>query len=104
MAGFGRTPPLQVHHRSASIVSIHDDPTQVGCGQGFVDWYSKDQPNPNVLIGAIVGGPDNADGFADLRNISSQTEPTTYVNAAFVGLVAKFLDHKRLHDASYTPL
>jgi endoglucanase len=94
MAGFSKKPPLQVHHRSASIVSIHVNPSHVGCGQGYVDWFRSSAPNPNVLTGAIVGGPDINDSFFDLRNVSSQSEPTTYINAAFVGVIAKFACHK----------
>ncbi|KAG0616181.1 hypothetical protein M758_5G096500 [Ceratodon purpureus] len=93
MAGMGINPPMQVHHRSAAIVSIHEDPTTVGCGQSLYESFRRDQPNPNELIGAIVGGPDIVDGFQILRNVSSYTEPTTYINAAFVGLIAKFVAH-----------
>lgn len=64
----------------------------MGCGQGLYERYRSDQPNPNELTGAIVGGPDIVDGFQDLRNVFSYTELTTYINAAFVGLVAKFVE------------
>ncbi|KAG0602002.1 hypothetical protein M758_11G153800 [Ceratodon purpureus] len=94
MAGFGKNPPLQVHHRSASIVSIHTNPNHVACGQGYVDWFPSSEANPNVLTGAIVGGPNTNDGFLDFRNVSSQSEPTTYINAIFVGVIAKFASLK----------
>lgn len=45
--------------------------------------YSS-SPNPNLLIGAVVGGPDNRDAFADDRNNYHQSEPATYINAPFV--------------------
>lgn len=91
MAGFGPKYPTQVHQRSASIISIHESPLHVGCGQGFVDWFPSDNPNPNVLVGAIVGGPDINDNFKDSRRDSSCTEPTTYINSGFVGLLARLL-------------
>lgn len=91
MTGFGTDFPLQSHHRGASIVSIHVRPETVGCSAGFNDWYAKDAPNPNVLTGAIAGGPDPTDGFVDKRSSSSYTEPTTYVNAPMVALMARLL-------------
>ncbi|KAE8683879.1 Endoglucanase 18 [Hibiscus syriacus] len=46
-------------------------------------------------VGAIVGGPDSKDRFKDLRSDYSHSEPTTYINAAFVGAVAALLDETR---------
>lgn len=89
MAGFGSTYPLQVHHRGASIVSILDDSTKVGCNDGYNNWYYKNAPNPNVHIGAIVGGPDSNDGFTDNRNDWDHLEGMTYINAAMCPLLAK---------------
>lgn len=91
MAGFGPKYPTQVHQRSASIISIHESATHVGCGEGFVNWFHSPSPNPNVLVGAIVGGPDINDAFRDCRQESTGTEPTTYINAPFVGLLARLL-------------
>nr|XP_024360691.1 endoglucanase 18-like [Physcomitrium patens] len=102
MAGFGRNPPVQFHHRGASIASIRVSPEHVGCGQGYVDWFHSNNPNPNVLTGAIVGGPNSADNFTDFRNVSSQTEPTTYINAAFVGVIAKFVMNLKPGEHSLT--
>ena len=42
------------------------------------------------FVGAIVGGPNSNDGFSDLRNHSEYSEPTTYINAIFIGVHAKF--------------
>ena len=91
MAGFGARFPTQVHQRGASIVSIHENPNHVGCGEGFMNWFDTTEPNPNVLIGAIVGGPDSNDQFSDRRRTSSYTEPTTYINSGFVGLLGRLL-------------
>ncbi|BBN18604.1 endoglucanase [Marchantia polymorpha subsp. ruderalis] len=89
MVGFGSNYPQQAHHRGASITSIHIMPQVVGCSAGFNKWYSRNAPNPNVLTGAIVGGPNTVDHFDDKRSDSSCTEPTTYVNAPFVGMMAR---------------
>ncbi|KAK0586949.1 hypothetical protein LWI29_015006 [Acer saccharum] len=91
MAGFGSKYPLQVHHRGASIPSIKAHPAKVGCNDGHSIYYSSSKPNPNTHVGAIVGGPDSNDQFKDLRSDYSHSEPTTYMNAAFVGSVAALL-------------
>ncbi|GAB2274229.1 Esterase/lipase/thioesterase [Dionaea muscipula] len=89
MVGFGERYPLHVHHRGSSLPSIHEHPDHIGCSDGFQYFYSK-SPNPNILIGAIVGGPDSRDNFADARNNYQQSEPALYINAAFVGAAAYF--------------
>ncbi|CAI9094170.1 OLC1v1029863C3 [Oldenlandia corymbosa var. corymbosa] len=89
MVGFGKRFPMQLHHRGASIPSIYAHPEKVGCSN---DWYYSTMPNPNVHIGAIVGGGPNAnDQFIDLRSDYSHLEPTIYTNAAFVGSLASLL-------------
>lgn len=89
MVGFGRSYPTQVHHRAASIPSINRGVSPVRCGEGFASWFSRNTPNPNVLVGAIVGGPDQNDAFVDRRANSPQTEPSTYTVGALVGVLAR---------------
>ncbi|XP_030530257.2 endoglucanase-like [Rhodamnia argentea] len=88
MVGWGTKYPRQLHHRGASIPSIHIHPAKVGCHDGLTTYYSSTSPNPNTHEGAIVGGPDSNDQFSDLRSDYSHSEPMTYMNAAFVGAVA----------------
>lgn len=88
MVGFGNKYPLQLHHRASSIPSIKVHSTKVGCNDGYSHYFYSNNPNPNVHIGAIVGGPNSNDQFSDLRSDHSHSEPTTYMNAAFVGSVA----------------
>ncbi|KAK9698537.1 hypothetical protein RND81_08G111200 [Saponaria officinalis] len=88
MVGYGTKYPQQLHHRGASIPSIKYQPTKIGCSQGYSSWFNNNKPNPNVHVGAIVGGPDSNDQFRDVRSDHAHLEPTTYMNAAFVGLVA----------------
>jgi len=96
MVGFGNKPPTQAHHRGASVPRT-TTAEFVSCPMSFVYWYNKNEPNPNELTGAIVGGPDKQDNFVDQRSNSSMTEPTTYTNSLAVGLLAKLAKH---HDQS----
>ncbi|GFS44507.1 glycosyl hydrolase 9B13 [Actinidia rufa] len=89
MVGFGQRYPLHVHHRGSSLPSVQAHPGKIDCNDGFQYLYSG-SPNPNVLVGAILGGPDSKDNFADDRNNYQQSEPATYINAPFVGAVAFF--------------
>lgn len=59
MAGYGSKFPLQPHHRGASIPSVKVLPSKVDCGQGFSLYFNTNEPNPNVHVGAIVGGPSS---------------------------------------------
>ena len=89
MVGFGNKYPTKLHHRGSSIPSMRDHPAKVGCKDG--NYYSSPNPNPNIHVGAIVGGPNSNDGFTDSRSDYDHLEPTTYMNAAFVGSVAALL-------------
>ncbi|KAE9606551.1 putative cellulase [Lupinus albus] len=91
MVGFGSKFPQQLHHRGSSIPSIKDHQPKVGCSEGQSNYYNSPNPNPNIHVGAIVGGPDSNDHFSDARSDYSHSEPTTYINAAFVGSVAALL-------------
>lgn len=90
MVGFGQKYPTHVHHRGSSLPSVHSHPGKIGCNDGF-QYLNSGSPNPNVLVGAILGGPDSSDNFADDRNNHQQSEPATYINAPFVGALAFFL-------------
>ncbi|OAY71415.1 Endoglucanase 13, partial [Ananas comosus] len=75
--------------QGASIVSIKRDRNPVSCQGGFSSWFNKNEPNPNVIDGAIVGGPDANDGYTDSRSNYQQTEPATVTTAPFVGVLAR---------------
>ncbi|KAM0952516.1 putative cellulase [Dioscorea sansibarensis] len=92
MAGFGKNPPKQAHHRGASVPVLSPQ-TEVNCGMSFGEWFDNDHPNPNELTGAIVGGPDRQDNFIDKRSQSSMLEPCTYINSLAVGVLAKLAAH-----------
>ncbi|RAL39368.1 hypothetical protein DM860_002901 [Cuscuta australis] len=102
LVGFGPNYPKRVHHRGSSIVSYKDDPRFIGCTQGYDDWYGRDAPNPNVLYGALVGGPDRNDEFDDNRDNYMQMEACTYNTAPLVAVFAKlsFLNNNTSSIAS----
>nr|GMC50316.1 endoglucanase 2-like [Ipomoea batatas] len=83
LVGYGDKYPEYVHHRGASIPAK----AKPGCKQGF-KWLDSSKPNPNVAVGALVGGPFLNDTYVDARNNSMQGEPTTYNSALLVGLLS----------------
>ncbi|XP_061999451.1 endoglucanase 2-like [Rosa rugosa] len=83
LVGHGGNYPQQVHHRGSSIPVDAD----TGCRDGFKWLYSPDQ-NPNVAVGALVGGPFQNDSYMDIRNNSKQGEPSTYNSALIVALLS----------------
>lgn len=91
LVGFGPKYPTKVHHRGASIVSFRENKGFIGCTQGYDNWYGRSESNPNVITGALVGGPDYQDNFMDERGNYMQTEACTYNTAPLVGVFAKLL-------------
>jgi endoglucanase len=88
IVGFGDHFPNQVYHRSASIPW---DGQLYSCAEGN-RWLNSVDPNPNVVSGAMVAGPEQFDNFIDERGKPWFTEPTISSNA---GLVAALI---ALHD------
>ncbi|KAG0452700.1 hypothetical protein HPP92_025092 [Vanilla planifolia] len=82
LVGYGDKYPQQVHHRGASI------PVNANTGCEGFQWLKSTEPNPNVAVGALVGGPFKNDSYIDNRNNSMQSEPTTYNSAVLVGLLS----------------
>ncbi|KAL8491990.1 hypothetical protein ACS0TY_023550 [Phlomoides rotata] len=52
VVGYGNNYPKYVHHRGASIPGDEAP----GCKDGF-KWLNSDILNPNIALGALVGGP-----------------------------------------------
>ncbi|XP_007019419.2 PREDICTED: endoglucanase 25 [Theobroma cacao] len=84
VVGFGDHYPTKVHHRSASIPW---DGQFHSCAEGN-RWLRSQDRNPNILLGAMVAGPDHFDGFSDERDKPWFTEPSIASNA---GLVAALI-------------
>lgn len=94
MVGYGSHYPKRIHHRGSSLPCKANHPQHIPCSAGFQSLYSS-APNPNILVGAVVGGPDSMDRFPDDRNDYEQSEPSTYINAPFVGSLA-YLAHSTM--------
>lgn len=88
LVGYGDNYPTHVHHRGASIPSIRALPEKVGCIDGFDNWYASKKSNPNIIEGALVGGPNANDEFYDERDMYEQNEASVGGNAPLVGLFA----------------
>lgn len=91
MVGYGPRYPQRVHHRGASLPCVASHPEKIQCNAGF-SFMNSQSPNPNILVGAVVGGPDEHDQFPDVRTDYFQSEPATYINAPLVGSLA-YLAH-----------
>ncbi|XP_030473281.1 endoglucanase 4-like [Syzygium oleosum] len=89
MVGYGRKFPQRFHHRGSSLPSLDQHPQLIGCKDGTL-YFESSSPNPNLLTGAIVGGPDIQDQYNDSRVDIAHSEPTTYINAPLVGVLAFF--------------
>jgi endoglucanase len=88
VVGFGNKYPKRPHHRGASIP--HNG-VKYGCKGGF-KWRESKKANPNVLIGAMVAGPDRHDRFKDIRTNYNYTEPTLAANAGLVAALISIAD------------
>lgn len=82
LVGYGDNFPKYVHHRGASIPAN----ANTGC-KGF-QWLETEDPNPNVAVGALVGGPFLNETYIDSRNNTMQGEPSTYNSAIVVALLS----------------
>ncbi|XP_054776934.1 endoglucanase 24-like isoform X2 [Prosopis cineraria] len=67
MVGYSNAYPQRIHHRGSSLPSIRDHPQFIACNEGSA-FYNSSNPNPNVLVGAIVGGPGEDDIYVDDRS------------------------------------
>ncbi|MCO5596882.1 hypothetical protein L7F22_050952 [Adiantum nelumboides] len=84
MVGYGAKYPRRIHHRGSSLPCMSSHPEHISCKDGF-EYLSSGQANPNLLIGAVSGGPDNYDKYAHDRSNYEQSEPALYINAPLVG-------------------
>ena len=92
--GYGDNFPKSPHHRSSSC---NKDDWSCGC---------SNQPNKNILYGAMVGGPGEQDNYNDDCQDYTMNEVATDYNAGITGAVAA-LKHlaivNKLPTKSYTP-
>jgi len=95
MVGYGPRFPQYIHHRGSSLPSITKYPRHITC-HGGSQWFANKNPNPNLLVGAVVGGPDKNDQYTDARENCQQSEPITYINAPLVGLLSFLSAHPEI--------
>lgn len=60
MVRYGSHYQLRIHHRGSSLPYVADQSTCIGYNEGSRYFFS---PNPDILIGAVVGGPNLTDSF-----------------------------------------
>nr|KYP60040.1 Endoglucanase 25 [Cajanus cajan] len=94
LVGYGDKFPVQVHHRSASIPW---NKQYSNCEDGK-KWLNSKDPNPQVLLGAMVGGPDTNDKFMDQRTNQKFTEPNIASNAGLVAALIALQDPPNSRD------
>ncbi|PVD35385.1 hypothetical protein C0Q70_02347 [Pomacea canaliculata] len=80
VVGFGENPPVSPHHRSSSCPS-----PPASCTPSVLHAHG---PNPHVLCGALVGGPDGRDGYKDDREEYYYNDIAIVYNAGFQTAVA----------------
>ncbi|XP_046564708.1 endoglucanase A-like [Haliotis rubra] len=85
VVGYGNNPPQRPHHRASSCSSDLNQPC---------NWndYNNPGPNPNVLTGALVGGPDNGGNYTDARSDYIRNEVACDYNAGFQSVLAGLVD------------
>ena len=76
MVGFGTNPPTHVHHRAAS-------------GQYLGYMSDTTSPNLHTIYGALAGGPDQNDAWADDRNDYQKNEVALDYNAGLTSALAR---------------
>ncbi|TVU39800.1 hypothetical protein EJB05_13240, partial [Eragrostis curvula] len=82
VVGFGDKYPRHLHHRGASMPN---DGIKYSCTGGY-KWRDSSEAVPNLLTGAMFGGPDRDVDFNDSRNAGGQNEPTMAGNAGLVAV------------------
>ncbi len=78
VVGFGNNSPQRVHHQAASQFTTDAE-------------FDSNRVNTNVIYGALVGGPTEANDFAyqDVRPDFRANEVSLEYNAGFTGAVAR---------------
>ncbi len=73
--GFGVNPPQHPHHRTAQ--------------SSWTDNMKEPNYHRHTIYGALVGGPDNGDGYSDTVSDYTVNEVACDYNAGFTGALAK---------------
>ncbi|KAF2358942.1 Glycoside hydrolase family 9, partial [Trinorchestia longiramus] len=84
VVGYGENHPQRPHHRGSSCPDLPEV-----CDSGWA--LNQQGPSPQVLYGAMVGGPDQSDGYTDDRNDYVHNEVAVGYNVAFTGALAALI-------------
>jgi len=82
--GFGKNSPQKPHHRASSCPAWKSLPVAVCTFEAL----NRQGPNPHILYGALVGGPNENGGYTDDRKDYISNEVATDYNAGFQTAVA----------------
>ncbi|XP_042884863.1 endoglucanase E-4-like [Penaeus japonicus] len=85
VVGFGTNPPQRPHHRA----SVLPNPP-ASCSDGWAQ--NNPGPNPQVLFGALVGGPSQDGSYNDDRNDYVHNEVACDYNAGFSAALAALVE------------
>ncbi|XP_044260332.1 endoglucanase A-like isoform X1 [Tribolium madens] len=80
VVGYGQNYPKQPHHSASSCPNLPEP-----CGWKQFTWKG---PNPQILYGALVSGPDLNDHYEDVREEFLYNEVTLDYNAGFQSALA----------------
>ncbi|XP_037040724.1 endoglucanase E-4-like [Bradysia coprophila] len=81
VVGYGVNPPQRPHHAASSCPNL-----PAACNWSA---FSAPGPNPQILNGALVGGPDRYDNYVDDRADYVANEVTLDYNAGFQSALAE---------------
>ena len=87
VVGYGNNPPQRVHHRAASCPTV-TGPWGTNSPTCDFSQFNSGSPNPQVLYGALAGGPDGGDNYSDHRDDYVRNEVAVDYNAGFTGVLA----------------
>ncbi|XP_050412663.1 endoglucanase E-4 isoform X1 [Patella vulgata] len=89
--GYSNSYPLRPHHASSSCPL-----------EGTCDWsnFHSSDPNPQILYGALVGGPDINDSYVDDRTRYEFSEVACDYNAGLQSAIAGIVS---LHESGSLP-
>lgn len=93
VVGVGNNPPGSPHHRGSSCWDWWSLPAAT-CSW---DAYNSGSPNPHILYGALVGGPNQNGDYSDSRNDFEANEVAMDYNAGFQAALAG-LEHFLIQD------
>lgn len=83
MIGFGNNFPKKPHHRGSSCKDMPAPCTW--------DDFNNQGPNPQTLVGALVGGPDKNDNYNDARDDYVQNEVAIDYNSGIQSSLAAMI-------------